>query len=116
MIDRTFADRLQKVIDSDPELTAAGLAVKAGLNNSTIRGLLSGRTKNVRVDTANKICKALETTLDKFMSDGQPEEEAEIARLVSQLPEPLRRQLIGYGEALLAAHDQARSKPRADDE
>lgn len=68
MTDRTFAERLRQVIDADPELTEAGLAVKAGLDNSAIRSLMSGRVKNPRFDTAIKICRALGTTVEDFMS------------------------------------------------
>lgn len=107
MADRTFAEKLRAVIETDPELTEAGLAVRAGLSNSVIRKLMNGTTQNVRVDTAIKICRALGTTLEEFMGSPQTPEEREIARLVSQLPAPLRRQLITYGQGLLDAQGPA---------
>ncbi|MGX9855804.1 helix-turn-helix domain-containing protein [Limimaricola variabilis] len=107
MSDRTFAQRLQRVIDADPSLTVAGLAVKAGLDNSALRSLLSGRAKNPRLDTAMKVCAALGTTLEDFMSgayEGAPEaadqEAARIRTLLSQLSPDERRQLLSYGEGL----------------
>jgi transcriptional regulator with XRE-family HTH domain len=115
MTERTFAEKLQAVIDADPDLTEAGLAVKAGLNNSSIRGLLSGRVKNPRLDTAIKICSALGTTIEEFMGNPQTPEERDIARLVSQLPVDLRRQLVGYGQGLLAADDQSRTETDLED-
>ncbi len=112
MSDRTFAQRLQRVIDNDPDLTVAGLAVKAGLDNSALRSLLSGRAKNPRLDTAMKVCAALGTTLEDFMSgaygqdpkDADPEAER-IRALLSQLSPDERRRLLSYGEGLRDARD-----------
>lgn len=111
MTNRTFAQRLKAVIDSDPDLTEAGLATKAGLSNSVIRKLLKGNTQNPRVDTAIKICEALGTTLEDFMSGafeaGQVPTDIEaqhIRSLLSQLSPRERRLLITYGEGLRDAH------------
>lgn len=112
----SFVERLRKVIEEDPELTPAGLAVKAGLDNSAIRSLLSGRAKNPRWDTIEKICAALGTTVEEFMGNPQTREERDIARLVSQLPVELRRQLIGYGQGLLDAQGSGPREPPEDGE
>ena len=112
MSDRTFAQRLQRVIDNNPNLTVSGLAVKAGLDNSALRSLLSGRAKNPRLDTAMKVCAALGTTLEDFMSgaydqdpkDADPEAER-IRALLSQLSPDERRRLLSYGEGLRDARD-----------
>ena len=111
MSTRTFAQRLQAVIDADPKLTAAGLATQAGLNNSAIRYILNGRVQHPRLDTAEKICRALGTTYNDFMSDELTSEEAEILSLLSELPDDLRRQLLGYGQAL---RDAARKRPNSE--
>ena len=113
---RVFAERLRARIEADPNLTAAGLAVKAGLDNSTIRQLLSGRIETPTMRTAEKICAALGTTVEEFMSNAETEEEREIVRLVSRLPAHLRRQLLGYGQALLDAADQLPSEEDATDQ
>lgn len=105
MADRTFAERLRAEIENDPDLTEAGLATKAGLSNSVVRKILAGHTQNPRVDTARKICAALGTTLEEFMSEAQTPVEREIVRLVAQLPEHLRQQLLGYGRGLAASVD-----------
>ena len=105
MNDRTFAEKLRQRIEDDPNLTEAGLAVSAGLSNAAIRRLLSGATKNPRVDTAIMICRALGTTLEEFMGQPQTKEERRIAHLMSQLSVEERRQLLGYGEGLLAHRD-----------
>lgn len=112
MSKRTFAQRLQAVIDADPELTAAGLATRAGLNNSAIRYILNGRVNNPRIDTAEKICAALGTTYEDFMRDEYTSEEQEILSLLSELPDDLRRQLLGYGQAL---RDAARHRRSSED-
>lgn len=115
MKDRTFAERLRWVIDNDPDLTEAGLAMKAGLANSTIRKLLAGTVQNPRVDTAIKICTALGTTVDEFMKTSRTPEEREIIRLTALLPDQLRHQLLGYAQALSADADQSREESAAGD-
>lgn len=100
-----FLKRLRDVIDADPNLTVAGLAVKAGLNNSVIRAWFAGNG-SPKLETARKICEALDTTLEAFLSEARSAEEKEIVRLATLLPEHLRRQLLGYGQGLLAAEDQ----------
>ncbi|MDZ4393799.1 helix-turn-helix transcriptional regulator [Cypionkella sp.] len=116
MTDRTFAELLQARINSDPTLTEAGLAVKAGLSNSVVRKLLAGTTRNPRVDTAMKICSALGTTIEEFMGSPRTPEERDIAYLVSRLPVALRRQLLGYGQGLLEQTGPAPAKsPEAEE-
>lgn len=110
-----FLLRLKALIDSDPNLTVAGLAVKAGLDNSSIRIMLKNNT-SPRVGTMRKICAALGTTLEEFMSNAQNEEEREIVRLLGQLPENLREQLLGYGRGLAAAAGQSQPKFGKEDE
>lgn len=123
MSEPTFAERLQRVIDSDPNLTVAGLAVKAGLDNSALRSLLSGRVKNPRLDTAIKVCAALGTTLEDFMSGayeaGRVPADTEAQRirsLLSQLSPRERRLLITYGEGLRDAHGIDSEEPFEGDE
>ncbi len=113
-ITEPFLVKLKAVIDADPNLTAAGLSVKAGLGNSAIRSWLAGTNQSPRIESARKICEALGTTLEEFLADAQTEEEKQIVRLVSQLPDDLRRQLIGYGEALAATASKAPAKPDED--
>lgn len=115
MKDRTFAERLRWAIDNDPDLTEAGLAVKAGLANSTIRKLLAGTVQNPRVDTAIRICAALGTTVDQFMKPDLTPEEREIIRLTGLLPDHLRRQLLGYAQGLAEGADRARTEDGAKD-
>lgn len=122
MSDRTFAQRLQAAIDADPNLTPAGLAKQAGLDNSAIRSLLSGKAKNPRVDTAVRICKALGTTLEDFMSGEfqdatvpADEEERRIRSLLSQLTIEERLRLVTYGEGMRDARQMAQQEPDQED-
>lgn len=121
MSDRTFAQRLQAVIDADTDLTPAGLAKKAGLDNSAIRSLLSGKAKNPRIDTAIKICAALGTTLEDFMSGAfqnsavpADEEAQRIRTLLSQLTPEERVRLVTYGEGMRDARQMAPQAPPPD--
>ena len=111
----TFVERLRRRIESDPELTPAGLAIRAGLDNSAIRSLLVGRAKNPRWDTVEAICTALGTTVVEFMSDPQTEEEARILRLLGRLTVEEQLRLLGYGDRLLEERDRAPGPaPQAD--
>lgn len=106
---KDFVEILAERLASDPGLTEAGLAKAAGLDNSTIRQMIKfGRSP--RIETAMKICHALGTTIEEFMGQPQTEEERRILRLVAQLPLDLRRQLIGYGEALADGVGQAQQE------
>jgi len=104
--DEIFKLKLMRAIEADDQITAAGLSLRAGLDKSTIRNLFNGKTRSVKLDTARKICEAMGTTLQEFMDDGNQlrdrltAQESEILRLVNQLPEPLRQQLLGYAQAL----------------
>ncbi|GEM_PF-2347017 len=111
-----FLVRLKERIDSDPDLTVSGLAIKAGLDNSAIRNMFSRNYKSLRISTARQICAALGTTLEEFMSEAHTPEEREIVRLVSRLPDHLRRQLLGYGQGLLVSEDQAAPKSGEDEQ
>lgn len=103
-----FLVRLKERIDSDPDLTVSGLAVRAGLNNAAIRQWLSGTNKSPTIASARKVCAALGTTLEEFMSEARSPEEQEIVRLANQLPDHLLKELLGYGRGLAAAAGQPR--------
>lgn len=101
-----FLVRLKAQIDADPDITAASLSVKAGLSNAAIRHWLNGDSKSPTLESARKICAALGTTLEEFMSEAKSQEEKEIVRLVMLLPDHLRKELLGYGRGLAAASGQ----------
>ena len=104
-----FLARLEAAIEADPSLNVSNLATKAGLASSTIRAMFRDN-KSPRVATMRKICAALGTSLEEFMSNAQSEEEREIVRLFSQLPDSLKQELLGYGRGLVAAVDRSRKE------
>ncbi len=113
-ITEPFLIRLRDRIDRDPDITAAGLSVKAGLSNAAIRHWFNRDNKGPTISSARKVCHALGTTLEEFMSNAQTSEEREIVALTIQLPVHLRQKLLGYGQALLEQEDP--SKPQAGEE
>jgi transcriptional regulator with XRE-family HTH domain len=111
-----FLLRLKKRIESETNLTEAGLAKKAGLSDSAIRQYFSRSNRTPRIENARKICAALGTTFEEFMTEGQTPEEQEIVRLTAQLSDPLRRQLLGYAQALAASQEQVPPKAVSEEE
>lgn len=109
IITEPFLTRLQAAIDARPDLNVSNLATNAGLSNSAIR-LMFKKNTSPRVGTMRKICAALGTTLEEFMSNAQNEGEREIVRLFAQLPESLKQQLLGYGQGLADAAGQSQPK------
>jgi len=101
-----FVDILIKRIESDPELTEAGLAKKAGLDNSTIRQMIKHR-RNPRIDTAIKICKALGETVETFMSQARDPAVAEILLHLEQLSPRERALLLAAARGLRAQDPEA---------
>lgn len=103
-ITEPFVLKLKSTIEADPDLTAAGLSVKAGLGNSAIRLMFSKKT-SPRMATMRQICAALDTTLEEFLSEAHSPEEKEMMHLLLKLDEASRRELLGYGRALAARQD-----------
>lgn len=97
-----FIAKLKARIEADDRLTPSGLAKKAGIDNSTIRKLLSGENTSPRVATAEKICAAMGTTLYDFMGDQPDPLRQEIADLYNQLEPAERRLLLAAARGMLA--------------
>jgi DNA-binding phage protein len=108
-ITEPFLRKLRETIDADPALNVSNLSVKAGLGNSTIR-LMLAQNKSPRVKTMRAICSALGTTLEEFISEAETPEEKEMMRLLMQLDEASRRELLGYGRALAARLNRGKSE------
>lgn len=101
-----FVDILIERINSDPTLTEAGLAKKAGLDNSTIRQMIKFR-RNPRIDTAIKICRALGETVESFMSQARDPAVAEILFHLEQLSPKERALLLAAARGLRAQDREA---------
>lgn len=65
---KEFWEILRDKIESDPDLSASALAVKAGLSNSAIRQMITNE-RDPRLGTAKRICEALGTTYETFMAN-----------------------------------------------
>lgn len=63
-----FGKRLALIIHAREDLTSSGLSIRAGLDNSAIRAIISGKARSPRLDTAMKICEALGTDLYRFLA------------------------------------------------
>lgn len=109
MTKKTFLELLRERIDSDSDLTEAGLAKKADLDNSTIRNMFA-RNTSPRIGTIEKICAALGETVETFMSSDLTKEERTVHALMRQMPLDHRRQLLGYAQALSEQPDQSQQE------
>lgn len=97
----SFVEILEKRIEADKSLTPAGLAKKAGLDNSTIRQMLKER-RNPRIDTAIKICHALGETVESFMSEAHDPVMSELLGHLEQLTDEERQLLLAAARGLRA--------------
>lgn len=93
-IDR-LRHRLQERIDSDPNMNMTKLATKAGLNNTAVRSILTGRSKSPEFATVLAICKALDMSLDELLEGDRSHAEKEMLRLLGQLTVGQQLQLLG---------------------
>ncbi|MDO8982742.1 helix-turn-helix transcriptional regulator [Cypionkella sp.] len=102
-----FVDILLEKLAENPDLTEAGLARKAGLDNSTIRQMIKFR-RNPRIDTAVKICRALGETVETFMSQKSSPAMSELLLLLEQLTPAERDFLLAAARGLHAQRPEAK--------
>ncbi len=103
---KEFVQILAERIEADPDLTESGLALRADLDNSTIRQMIKHQ-RSPRIDTALKICRALGETVESFMSQGQDPVTKEIQLLLQQLTDEERAMLLAAARGLAAQHHEA---------
>lgn len=103
---KTFVEILADRIEKD-RVNIAALARSSGVTKDQLYKLAKRKNASTSVDAAIKIAAFFGETLDEFMGQDRTPEEREILSLVSQLPDDLRRQLLGYGQGLLAPKDQS---------
>jgi transcriptional regulator with XRE-family HTH domain len=103
-----FVKLLKARIEQDDRLTASGLAKRAGIDNSTIRKLISGENSSPTLSTAQKICAALGVSLEEFMGLDVDPLQAEIVDLYNQLSPEERRLLLSAARGLAADHHKAK--------
>lgn len=102
---KTFVEILRDRIANDPSLTEAGLAVKAGLDNSTIRQMIA-QNRSPRIDTAVKICAALGESVESFMEQSRDPVVSEILFHLEQLTPEERDLLLAAARGLRARHPE----------
>lgn len=101
----SFVDILEERIKANPDLTPAGLAKRAGLDNSTIRQMIRDR-RSPRIDTALKICQALGETVESFMSQSRDPVTSEILAHLEQLTAGERQILLAAVRGIRAQHPE----------
>ncbi|MDR2006151.1 MAG: helix-turn-helix domain-containing protein [Acidaminococcales bacterium] len=75
-----------KLLLDKNNITAKDLSVATKIPLSTLADLLTGKTKNLSVQKARKICEALNCTLDYLLDDSIAEE---VAQVIKRAPVPL---------------------------
>ena len=84
---------------------AAELARAAGLNTSGVYDILTGRSRNPRLDTITKIAQALHVPVsDLFDERADRDIRREIMNAVSMLPEAEQRMILRTARAWLDEH------------
>lgn len=96
-------DRIEKYLAEHPEWTAASWSIAAGLDNSTVRGMLKFR-RNPRIDTLKKLADAVGEPVEYFTGGETPEGLSEIQRLFAQLTPEEQATIRTAIEALAARH------------
>lgn len=76
-----FVVGLTAILAERRDLTPAGLATDAGLDNSTIRKLISGEIKSMTIEKAHRIARALGIDLSTIIALGEHSHGPEIVRL-----------------------------------
>ena len=79
----TFSHSLSAILERQYKGNIAALARACGMNDNTIRGIVSGE-RVPRIDTAEKIAKALQMSLDAMAAGGTEDARSDIA-LVKRL-------------------------------
>ena len=63
---------IQKILDSQGK-TKYWLSKQTGIDNTSIGKICNGETKNIRLDTMEKICKALNCTPNDIIETDDPQ-------------------------------------------
>ncbi len=105
-----FVEILVRRIEADPDLSEAGLAVKAGLNNSTIRQMIA-KGANPREDTMRKVAAAFGESLETFMAEGRDPRTTRLLHLLEELTPEEQALLTTFATSILAQR-QAADEPR----
>lgn len=94
-----FIEGIRRIFDARADLKPAKVSVDAGLDNSTIRKLLSGTNASPKVETASRIANAMGYSLATIISIGAHDTSPEIVNLLDRiglLPEKERIELDAF--------------------
>ena len=107
-MEQKFWEKLRDHIAADPDLSVAGVAITAGLANSTIRQMIANQ-RNPRLETAERICVAMGTTYEDFMADRPKQPIDDVIGKIRGLSEGRQDALYRFLDHLVS--DQASSDP-----
>ena len=107
-----FIEGLRQIFEARTDITPASVSVAAGLDNSTIRKLLSGSNASPKVETAQRIAKAMGYSLTDVIRIGERPNATPIIELhqeLENLPEDILQEALKYAQYLRDLRKQADS-------
>ncbi|WP_377687090.1 helix-turn-helix domain-containing protein [Paracoccus cavernae] len=112
-----FLEGLRQIFAARQDLKPATIAVAAGLDNSTLRKLLSGSNSSPRVETAKRIADAVGYPLSDIIALGEsnaPSKTIETAEKLYRLDPTLLEEALKY--ALFLQSQQIESQIKVTDQ
>lgn len=111
----SFVDTLQWWLARRDDLTPTTLARQADLDKTTVRQMIE-HDRWPRVDTAIKICAALNVTLDQFFARDDHSHKTELIRLLSLLTDEEIGVLRAAAQGLVSHHREEERRSGVDKE
>lgn len=114
-----FISGLRVILEHRADLTEAGVSAKAGLDNSTVRKLLSGENASPKVSTAQRIADALGYSLSTIIALGLHPRAKEVLAIIDRaekLSAADQKELASYLDYLIERSRRRESQPESDPE
>jgi transcriptional regulator with XRE-family HTH domain len=84
--------RIQSVIDSNPDLTVRNVSMAAHMSDSALNKFLTGQTNDMKIENAKAIAAAMKVDARWLIfGEGSPEEATSIADKIERLSERQRK-------------------------
>ena len=100
-VTKLVMDNVEALIDAR-STNPAEVARKAGLNYTAVYDIIKGKVRSPRVETLDKIAKALGVPIATLFEDASDEQlRSEIVAIYHQLPEAEQRRLVVTAKAWL---------------
>lgn len=97
-------ERIQAVIDRNPELSLRKVSLAAGLSDSMLHKFMKGSTRSLTLETVDKLARALDVdAVWLAYGEGDPERAGEIDALLKRIPDDQREQAMRVLEAFVKA-------------